>query len=1383
MKFKSDIEVQAGLKDGSNDIGTAGQILSSTGSQTNWIDQAAIVAAGATRVLIACKNTSGGTITKGTPVYQTGNVGATDVIEIAEADALISTGYLPAIGLLETDLINNAFGHVVITGELLNITTDPIDGLTPTTGDTIYLKSGGGLTLTKPTGEGNAIQNLGLVGKVSGGNAGSLTVASIMRQNDVPNLPTGKIWVGDGNTTVSDVVYLDETNGRMGIGTTSPTQKLNVVNNNTATWTAKFTNNTNNVYLSVNDANNYGIYVAGETKNYFSGNVGIGTTSPIGKLDVSDGTNPVSIDSGSTYNEIQSYNRPLYVNRLGNNTILNSGGGNVGIGTSSPSTKGHFYSATSMDQLTVDGIGAIETGINFASGGTTYGQIYFNNVSPYDMSVLQQYSTGSLIFGTNDTERMRIDSSGNVGIGTTSPVSVLEVYGGSSGVNEVDRYVRFKASNGEKRFDFYMGGTGNASRLSMFDSDGTTEGVRLSPAGNSYFNGGNVGIGTTSPDGKLTVSNGGAAGLEFFPEYTTNNNLINNYNRSNATYVALETRAAEHYWDIGTSNKMSLSSSGNLNVNGEIQGDSFSGPGEGLDNLLPVGYYATTPSSTGVLIKTNIVSNNYGFMFGELKLEQFNFASTQTVSFSATVNSNGTVITKAAVADIAITIKLFVYGGEWWIWVPTATTYITVSAFIYTGAGYQGQYKGFNEVYSVIGGSVPSTGVTGSVDIVADVYVTTSSAGGSGPFLPLAGGTMTGTNGVLMPDNFKLNLGTSSDLQIYHDGSNSYIKDTGTGNLRIRSTSLRLEGTDSSNMLVGSQGGPVSLYFNNSKKFETSNTGVSVTGNGIFTGNVGIGTTSPTTKLDVAGDSSTMMTVRNTGTTSSVIISNGSSSNQIFSRGVNSSTGRDLSFVQGTSEAMRITSSGNVGIGTTSPGQKLEVVSNTTYDGIQIKGSSIPTLGIIDTTNNAKFVAYVRDSDATIGMETNHPLTINTNNTERMRITSSGNVGIGTTSPSQKLDVVGGFIRSISTGANLVQGAFVAQSSTTDSPGYRGQGYFTYNEELDVSWYMGTPYTNGDMFSINRQNTTTSFDTGAANMNGTNVDNFFAIKNNGNVGIGTTSPGSKLEVIGRTKITQSADALRINSSDANGSYATWQNNGSNIGYMGAGYHLWSSPNNIATSLGIRAQTRLDLGIQESVHMTILNTGNVGIGTTSPQSKLQVDGGIQMADDTDTASADKVGTMRYRTDTEYVEVTGTELVTNGDFATDTDWSKGDGITISGGTANFTSVPGRYLSQNINFTNGAKYKINFEITAETSGILTVFLGAGNNVGSISGVGKKEIIATGNSSLDTKVYFGNNFTGSIDNVSVIEVTAEDASYADMCMQTGSSTYEWVNIVRNTY
>ncbi len=133
MKFKNDIELQAGLEDLSGSTGTSGQILSSTVTGTTWIDPSTIVAEAATVVVIACKNTSGATITKGTPVYQTGTVGATATIEIALADALISTGDLPAIGLLQTALNNNGFGFVVISGALTNFTTSPIDGVVPVT--------------------------------------------------------------------------------------------------------------------------------------------------------------------------------------------------------------------------------------------------------------------------------------------------------------------------------------------------------------------------------------------------------------------------------------------------------------------------------------------------------------------------------------------------------------------------------------------------------------------------------------------------------------------------------------------------------------------------------------------------------------------------------------------------------------------------------------------------------------------------------------------------------------------------------------------------------------------------------------------------------------------------------------------------------------------------------------------------------------------------------------------------------------------------------------------------------------------------------------------------------------------------------------------------
>ena len=501
MKFKSDIEVQAGLRDGGNDIGTAGQLLSSTGTVTNWIDQGDVVAAGATRVLIACKNTSGGTITKGTPVYQTGNVGATDVIEVAEADALISTGYLPAIGLLETDLINNAFGHVVITGELLNITTSPIDGVVPVTGDTVYLKSGGGLTLTKPTGEGNAIQNLGLVGKVSGGNAGSLTVSSIMRQNDVPNLPEGRIWIGDGNTIVSDTVYVDEPNNRVGIGTTTPSTDLEVsstgVNGVDISQSASNASQSGRLFFTTNTAsegfalfNSNGTFQvnSGGIPNNTSGtnrisiigssgNVGIGTTSPTAKLDVygnlrvgTTGTFTISqspfsttvfyvgAGNGSTITfgapasntqdvsvqgDLYSYQGSIGTKLSGsfNNKITYNGdnylnSGNLGIGTTSPQEKLHVIEE-------VPGTTLIEVentrtnsnaGIKLSSGQTNYNVAFTNANGDF-----QIYNSSTA------KEEITIAANGKVGIGATSPSEKLDVDGNVKANNYINQRVAWNS--------------------------------------------------------------------------------------------------------------------------------------------------------------------------------------------------------------------------------------------------------------------------------------------------------------------------------------------------------------------------------------------------------------------------------------------------------------------------------------------------------------------------------------------------------------------------------------------------------------------------------------------------------------------------------------------------------------------------------------------------------------------------------------------------------------------------------------------------------------------------------------------------------------------------------------------------------------------------
>ena len=139
---------------------------------------------------------------------------------------------MPAIGIVTSALNNNGQGYAIVTGIHKGITTSPIDGVTPTTNTTLYVKAGGGLTTVKPTGATNLIQNVGKVGKVSGGSAGSIVVSSIMRSNDIPNLPEGKVWVGSSNYTVtSSLVHLDESNERMGIGTVSPSSKLEVISN------------------------------------------------------------------------------------------------------------------------------------------------------------------------------------------------------------------------------------------------------------------------------------------------------------------------------------------------------------------------------------------------------------------------------------------------------------------------------------------------------------------------------------------------------------------------------------------------------------------------------------------------------------------------------------------------------------------------------------------------------------------------------------------------------------------------------------------------------------------------------------------------------------------------------------------------------------------------------------------------------------------------------------------------------------------------------------------------------------------------------------------------------------------------------------------------
>ena len=192
--------------------------------------------------------------------------------------------------------------------------------------------------------------------------------------------------------------------------------------------------------------NKYGVsQVDANSKNYFAGNVGIGTDSPGYKLEVNG---QIGFNSGTNYSRIwqTATDTALANESLGSFRFFNSGtetvridaSGNVGIGTTSPSQKlqvnnGKLYITESASASTANLIYLQNSG----SGANEGVSIKFNPMYGAE-SMIASNREGAASDDTNltfhtaladvTTERMRIDSSGNVGIGTTSPITKLHLY-------------------------------------------------------------------------------------------------------------------------------------------------------------------------------------------------------------------------------------------------------------------------------------------------------------------------------------------------------------------------------------------------------------------------------------------------------------------------------------------------------------------------------------------------------------------------------------------------------------------------------------------------------------------------------------------------------------------------------------------------------------------------------------------------------------------------------------------------------------------------------------------------------------------------------------------------------------------------------------------